>query len=1518
MATQLRDFSVPSKLFFLLTNTISTIQEVLYKINAYIGTSFDTSMPKPVIIDFQSKHTQSIENNLEKSISSNKLSQVLNFTLKDIDTDVNYLPNIDTISDLNGAFKKIKNDSINGYDRMKPKPTFHFVLDPNFFVFPDKIKQEEGEEQIKLNEGELALNFLSQFFDDILDPHELSSSFTFLFRLAQKANNVKDDELSNQMFCNGFVKEYPRQDFEKEKHEHFEKIKLYKQFKRADEKQKFNMMKQAQSSFEERKDLGNIKVLSIEKPSFERPKFTSYLQTINERYGIDKSKLHAQYKKAIHLNINKADVKARLFYVKAGINAKKEKNFKQKIKLKTKSLTLDDPIIFNAFEDFFETKSHLNKNLKFNFPEFLLSSHHIGDHDVVTQLRKQCHDEFNPYLDYLSQIPFFHMAYRYSLFAKELFMLGSFMSRKGQIYIFSTGLKNIFCIVLGQSLKRMTDPGVVFCFAGYVPKENLEQRKYFSEVFGDIDYHETSNNMYFISSWRRLKKTKLAFISDVFYSVLSSSLIDLCKTDIKDLSVNHIKEFYSIRIAVGLNSSQKNAEMLLDFKYLALGSLSKYANLKELLPDKFGPIYPNHFSVWLVNIFWNYCRNIIIQRNLGVSFVDLKVPVFSNETRLTGSTGGKMRIPGFWTSEFFIESFELFLSSLHTYVHSPKEPNSLFFENVKCLNTILKFKNSYEKATIQRQWGYSSANDLKILFRNNDFGFSSTFLYEATKSFFEDNKIDHYKILDNDLFRIPIAHFTSTKASILSNHRAIDKHDRLKVHDALILREDIQHLTLLELCKFTLGKDDYYPLSDMCIKEQYGAKREFYVLDIESKFLCKTLEEYFKLICKTIETECISVPGDLKLLKMQKNVNQIIKHAYYNNQNVYFINGDCTKWSASEVMQSFQTVLYAQKQLMPPFLYDLFMHICEIWKIKELQIPSEICEKINIITEKSDYLFASNGKNFRLKLEQNFLMGLFNYFSSLKASIIYSYAKKIIESHLPNVLLLHLEHSDDYLWSISCKPSQIYWIRTKIAKFMRLGSITDSKKKTTVSTFYCEFVSLFSFNGHMIYPIIKKTKEVSSALTGEGFQSDTAAVASRTSELVRTGCTMTEALIFHKIHNWQLANLYSLLPGQRNFDSKFDVFKKPVEFFGLSEVHPLLYFTNNGDVNNLRLYFYERAAISFLQILMKPMALHEEMEQLTTMDKPKFTYIYTGRKLIKTMSKLNISHEENINFLEKHPVLQFYKPKSKHLLMPYLKSFYSLKSFQKAYEQTGRYQILIRIAYFTSKKCVTFSHYDGSKSIRDFIDCIPIFLAQSCIYEIKEEFLTNGDTAGSIFYGLLKASTFKREYFTSPIRKQLVANYSPFLYNSLKIDTPASLLLLKKYDSDLFELEDIKFSKRWDIDYDMQTLDRLDKYFTNTPLREKIMIIYKNLTAFNKPIKAMMLPFSDRRELLDFYRSMLREQTSNFCKIYINQVQEIIFKNPINSKMRMFYFRNKEIPLERALMLTLLSIYSMMKFKVQF
>jgi hypothetical protein len=223
-----------------------------------------------------------------------------------------------------------------------------------------------------------------------------------------------------------------------------------------------------------------------------------------------------------------------------------------------------------------------------------------------------------------------------------------------------------------------------------------------------------------------------------FYSTLCSSSIDieryLSLDNNNQMSAAIIKEFYTIRVIIGLNSSQHNAEMLLDFKYFALGSLSKYSKLAELCKDKLKPPYQNHFSLWLVNNFFSFITKAITMRHSVILGHQYEPELLDDKIKYE-SKGGDVYLPSIWNiTDFFYTNFELFLSNIHSYVHSPKEPNSLFHESIKCLKTILFFKKKYNDLTPEQRWGSSSQENIDKT-HSAKYGYSGNFLYTATKDF---------------------------------------------------------------------------------------------------------------------------------------------------------------------------------------------------------------------------------------------------------------------------------------------------------------------------------------------------------------------------------------------------------------------------------------------------------------------------------------------------------------------------------------------------------------------------------------------------------------------------------------------------------------------------------------------------------------------------------------------------------------------------------------------------------------
>jgi hypothetical protein len=372
------------------------------------------------------------------------------------------------------------------------------------------------------------------------------------------------------------------------------------------------------------------------------------------------------------------------------------------------------------------------------------------------------------------------------------------------------------------------------------------------------------------------------------------------------------------------------------------------------------------------------------------------------------------------------------LDEVNIYVHTPKEPVNEFHEEINAMKTIIKFQAMFNQLTPKEKKGFhgKQAGLKKWLDSMPKIGYSYNFLkhatlhykenripdnntigiramteelnvLESTKAVIGDRKkvATNLKMKYNNLIRIHDAikegrykrgHLTITEvenrikevekslgskeaASMRSmGYKKINTkiyHSRIKVHDILYKYYEQGYSTVASKAIEILRKGDHTPIVDICIKAQYGAKREFYVMDMKSKVIARVAESIYKSICKLSTTEMISVPGDDKLLYMQSMVDKAYGVAGKSNAMVYFVNGDCTKWSASETMESFMCMT---EFIMDPKLANICNGVFDLWMKKKIQFPFRIIKNSVAISEHTKYLKLDE-KDQSLLSTQNFL-----------------------------------------------------------------------------------------------------------------------------------------------------------------------------------------------------------------------------------------------------------------------------------------------------------------------------------------------------------------------------------------------------------------------------------------------------------------------------------------------------------------------------------------------------------------
>jgi hypothetical protein len=1419
------------------------------------------------------------------------------------------------------------------YDRLEDiAPSLHFAFPPEHFVFP------EGHS--KLSEEILALKLLRELTSIPIKTTGIPA-FDFLAELADQAATLESIDDAKNVFVNGYLNDKHKKlikTFKSMQEQQYisvkiEKKTLNKTFRvltpeeaKLENEVREELVRQKAENEKKSRPLEDKTKIHYKKRKISAADYTENIKEFNSHtYLLSTASPQVleltQYHKALFKKVFSSELAGK-FLEEAKIGFKKELRPPERLSGNNKSKSIvpvvEDYLVvvdFLAHLSTKTTKSHIPS------PDFLFSSETCLDDHNIMKLKEQIHKESNPILLTLLNTQAAQYAYRLHLFAQQVIHLGSFSNRLNQFSIVTTGLSNMALIVAGTKHKPSTDPGVPFLCFGIIPhKERL------SPVYGKVFYFDHGDKTVFITNWRRLKLEKITHIRDVFFSTLATAFKNLCTFSTVDSKM--LTEFYSSRVLFGLTVSQKVAEFLSDFKYIAMASLSEFSKTDKLILDKIKGPFTKHIEVFLFfQLINNSIKTILHLKDHPVRISEF-AEIYLDKELTDMSIGGQISLPYIWSKFGFHDNFHNYLDSVHAYTHTIKEPASYFHESIKSLKTIIKFNDLYHNMSVDQRFGAESTKtDVENLIRNNTMGFSARFLSDAFNFFHSRTKIDYKSLLFEKKFREPIAHFASTKAGIEDPEREEESTARLKVIDAMLcntaasLHNFDLSKNLFEHAANVVSQSNLKPLVDMCIKVQYGPKREFYVLDVHFKFALKFLEEFFKSACQQIPTECISVPGDLKLLKIQELNRKIRIGASRDKLQQYYVNGDCSKWSASELMESFAVIITELKKYIPINVYNIFMDILSLWTQKRLQIDPHLFGELTE-TAHTKSLFKDGKRINHLVLPQNFLMGLFNYLSSFKASVIFTYTKHLVQEKLPKIVLKHLEHSDDFTWGILCEEGQIVQLKVFMTICMRLGSITDSDKKTVISNWYQEFVSLFTFNGLMMYPQIKKVKEITSAITGMGYYQDVASIGSRVAEVMRCGCTNQVGLIFLKIHNWLVSNLYSLSKNMRNDNYRrhnISPFSVPVQAFGLTECWPLLYLISDGDANNYRIAkFYDNKRLLFELSDKRNTNIDQQIEGSITLYSPDFLKKFRSVRLNKVKKLIGFNQLEAQQFYTEHPSYKYIKPNYKPLLVGFLKSFYLLRTFAQAYMRNSKLATLLRISGYTKKKCIDYKLDTNLYSISELLDkFIGIYNTETNVVDdLDPKLMTEGSLAPILFYEIFYSSKVKMSS-QSRNNYKTVAALMPKPYQQVTIDNDPAHVIQYFFNNNDYILDKRQPKPGSSIEDDAEVIKLLNDTLTNFSLNERVNYIYNYLSKERKRTRVCMAPSLDQRDIIKFVIENCRFALSTFSTSKVKLINEIKFDGPLGVTPINFHFQGKTMTKIHAVCRTIFTLVTFIRLKTQ-
>jgi len=315
-------------------------------------------------------------------------------------------------------------------------------------------------------------------------------------------------------------------------------------------------------------------------------------------------------------------------------------------------------------------------------------------------------------------------------------------------------------------------------------------------------------------------------------------------------------------------------------------AFSEYSNVFELIIDKFKPPFKNHMETWIVSRLEKVAE--LCQDYQSGECVHLRQPIYIGSKRMVESLGGKLHLNSIWSNDILQDTQDL-LDDLFLYVHTPKEPSNIHHENIKAVETILKFQEQFDKIPLEQRNGeFKTIEQLKsFLMQPTSIGFHKDILYNSVQHTLKKLNLRQFpeqvkNIINEDLLEISSTKscIPELKRKIVDENKSKEKNkkrdrierefknpqefpmmdedlrmitekgyiyeknstNRMKVHDTILDFMDTynkEYTKTLDLAMWNIKENNSRVSTDICIKAQYGAKREFYVDNLGAKAMVR-------------------------------------------------------------------------------------------------------------------------------------------------------------------------------------------------------------------------------------------------------------------------------------------------------------------------------------------------------------------------------------------------------------------------------------------------------------------------------------------------------------------------------------------------------------------------------------------------------------------------------------------------------------------------------------------------------
>jgi hypothetical protein len=760
------------------------------------------------------------------------------------------------------------------------------------------------------------------------------------------------------------------------------------------------------------------------------------------------------------------------------------------------------------------------------------------------------------------------------------------------VKIDNLGFDRILVILRGGSKAAKNNTSRLFRIIFPIDKEDLKYSGY--EENENFQIFNLQNSFFVITPWSQ-------YHLDVLYDGFSArermftSLYSNCVRTGQVTSEN-ISMLSILPHTLMLNNRRKLESLMHNMRYLIVNPLGKYANIKGIIKS-FGTFNHTYFGAWIKNsICENYAR-----------FAEDIQRIFKTGNKNLDNMLRDKPLKDMFFNQPILNAEHLTFHIYGTYLMT-KAPVNNTIEQVNNLKEILEDVELYEQNHSDVNGMQDKSQHINVFnftpkAYEDDFNYDpvfSQYLGFHMASFLR-NKITPSEISikwdqllnqgissianSNGLRGYNPTNFFSKKGFEVVFDKVID----MMEESDLKLDEMVEHYLKMDYrtaCEAV--KADMIRKSDLLLEKitfhivhkiQRGGGREIFCMDLMTKMFQNPIEMLMKYLCKYVPNEFISIPSNKR--------HNLIHRDFYERTPAPWIKEtirwvlDCRRWAPHSVFQKYVHFIHGMSSILPGSFINYF------GAFADKMFEKEFCTREHVIKAMEKNLTFSELKNllvkdvkipgkYNVKVKFSFVMGIFNYLSTLMHSANQMVASEIcMRNNLAyNRGLVVMDakcHSDDSVVTTyhehkqSIKPTVlIYDWLLKCSNHM-----LSIKKSQVNENVYLEFLSTLYLFDRFVPVVPKFVSSLPFKPTDLGYSTDVTFAASQSIEMLLQGGTLEESFLMLKISERFIQKIYNINSNNKN----------PYSLMGNIDSHPLELLLSGVESDIINHYMYNKKAL---------------------------------------------------------------------------------------------------------------------------------------------------------------------------------------------------------------------------------------------------------------------------------------------------------------------------------------------------